>query len=118
MQQDLWPTEIKVSPDRAILSISFGEDRAYAFTAEYLRVMSPSAEVQGHSPEQRQLQSGKAWVTIDNVAPVGNYAVRVTFSDGHSTGLFTWAFFADHGPEMETRFAAYVAELEAKGLSR
>lgn len=112
------PTEIRLSPTKDQLTVAFpGEDR-YVFSSEYLRVMSPSAEVQGHGPDQRKLQPGKAWVTIEGIAPVGNYAVRLTFSDGHNTGIFTWAFFTDHGPNLEARFAAYVKELEAAGLSR
>jgi DUF971 family protein len=83
-----------------------------------LRVLSPSAEVQGHSPEQRQTVGGKRDVLIAAVDPVGNYAVRLTFDDGHNTGLFTWAYLRRLGEERETLWAGYLADLQAKGMSR
>jgi DUF971 family protein len=83
-----------------------------------LRVLSPSAEVQGHSPEQRQTVPGKRDVSIAAVDPVGNYAVRLTFSDGHNTGLFSWTYLRRLGDERPSLWAAYLAELQAKGMSR
>lgn len=111
-------SQVRLSPARDHLTITFESGVSYRFSAEYLRVMSPSAEVQGHGPNQRQLQPGKSWVTIEAIEPVGNYAIRLRFADGHSTGIFPWAFFADHGPDMDARFAAYRQELKAAGLSR
>ena len=86
--------------------------------AEYLRVFSPSAEVQGHSPEQRQTVPGKSAVQILKVEPVGNYAVRLHFDDMHNTGIFTWSYLLKLGREHSRLWAGYLAELTAKGLSR
>jgi DUF971 family protein len=83
-----------------------------------LRVLSPSAEVQGHSAEQRVTVPCKRNVAITRIDPVGNYAVRVTFDDFHDTGIFTWAYLRTLGEEKAERWNAYLAELEAKGLSR
>lgn len=111
-------SEVRLSPARDHLTIVFDSGASYRFSAEYLRVMSPSAEVQGHGPGQRRLQPGKSWVTINAIEPVGHYAIRLSFADGHKTGIFTWSFFAEHGPHIDARFAAYVRELEEAGLSR
>jgi DUF971 family protein len=113
-----WPTEIKVSTDRKTLSIRFDDGTAHALEAELLRVHSPSAEVQGHSPDQRVTVWGKRGVTIKALVPVGNYAVRIAFDDGHDTGIFTWAALAEFGRDRETLWAAYEAELADKGLKR
>ena len=86
--------------------------------AEYLRVFSPSAEVQGHSPEQRKTVPGKSAVQILKVEPVGNYAVRLHFDDKHNTGIFTWSYLLKLGREHDRLWAGYLAELTAKGLSR
>ncbi len=112
------PKAIRVSPDRRSLSVDWAEGSSARFPAEMLRVFSPSAEVQGHTPDQRRTPSGKRDVLIISVSPVGNYAVRIGFDDLHDTGLYTWAFFADLALSMEERWSAYLAELEAKGLSR
>jgi ATP-binding protein involved in chromosome partitioning len=90
----------------------------YRLSAEMLRVMSPSAEVQGHSPEQRVTLGNKRHVRIRNLQPVGNYAVRIAFDDGHDTGLFTWEYLERLGREKNERWAKYLAELSEKGLSR
>jgi DUF971 family protein len=113
-----WPEELRVSADRKTLSVRFTDGRAYGIEAELLRVRSPSAEVQGHSPEQRVTVSGKADVTITKVLPVGNYAVRLAFDDGHDTGIFTWKFLSETGAGKDARWAEYIAELAGKGLSR
>ena len=84
------PRELRVSKDRRMLTISFPEHRPFELPAEMLRVLSPSAEVQGHSPEQRVTVPGKRNVAITKIDPVGNYAVRITFDDFHDTGIFTW----------------------------
>jgi DUF971 family protein len=113
-----WPTEIRLKKDRRVLAVSFDDGVEHDLPAEMLRVLSPSAEVQGHSPEQRVTVPGKQNVTIAALDPVGNYAVRLTFDDGHNTGLFTWAYLRTLGDERATRWAEYLAELAAKGLSR
>ena len=113
-----WPKELRVSPDRKTLTISFTDARAYVIEAELLRVRSPSAEVQGHSPAQRVTVGGKADVTISKALPVGNYAVRLSFDDGHDTGIFTWKFLSELGAVKDERWAEYLAELADKGMSR
>lgn len=117
-RSEAWPTEIRVSKDKAGLTVSFDDGTQYSYSAEYLRVMSPSAEVQGHSPDQRVTVDGKKHVHIANVEPVGNYAVRIVFDDGHDTGLYSWSYLHDLGRESEERWAQYLRELEEKGLSR
>jgi DUF971 family protein len=114
----IWPTELRVSPDKRQLTVTFEGGSANAFTAEFLRVMSPSAEVQGHSPEQRVTVPNKANVAIAQLLPVGNYAVRIVFDDGHDSGLFTWVYLADLGKTQEARWQGYLDELKAQGMSR
>jgi len=92
-----WPTEIRLSPDKRHLTVAFEDGRVHQFSAEFLRVVSPSAEVQGHSPAQRQTVPGKIDVGIRSIDPVGNYAVRLNFDDGHHTGLFSWTYLAEIG---------------------
>ncbi|MBO6716400.1 MAG: DUF971 domain-containing protein [Rhizobiaceae bacterium] len=111
------PSELRVSKDRRELTVSFA-DGSYKLPAEMLRVLSPSAEVQGHSPEQRVTVPGKRDVAIAAIEPVGNYAVRIVFDDGHDTGIFTWSYLDTLGREQETRWQAYLDELAQKGLSR
>ena len=111
------PTELRVSKDRRELTVTFG-DASYLLPAELLRVLSPSAEVQGHSPDQRVTVPGKRNVAIRAIEPVGNYAVRIIFDDGHDTGLFTWTYLNTLGQEKAERWQAYLAELTDKGLSR
>lgn len=113
-----WPRQLRVSADRKALTVSFMDDRTYTLEAELLRVRSPSAEVQGHSPSQRVTVGGKADVAITKVLPVGNYAVRLAFDDGHDTGIFTWKFLSEIGEAKDERWAEYLAELAEKGLSR
>lgn len=115
---DAWPTQLKVSADRRTLTVAFKDGRSYAIEAELLRVRSPSAEVQGHSPAQRVTVGGKTNVAITEVVAVGNYAVRLIFDDGHSTGIFTWAFLSELGEAKDERWAEYIAELSEKGMSR
>jgi ATP-binding protein involved in chromosome partitioning len=110
------PTLVPVE-DGTALDVTFPTAR-YRLPAEMLRVMSPSAEVQGHSPEQRVTVAGKRNVRIRNLQPVGNYAVRIGFDDGHDTGLFTWDYLERLGREKESRWAKYLEELAQKGLSR
>lgn len=112
------PTELRVSKDRRTLTVRFEDGQDFALPAEALRVMSPSAEVQGHSAEQRVTVPGKRDVQISGMDPVGNYAVKITFDDGHNTGIFSWVYFREMGSEFDSRWQSYLAELEAKGMSR
>jgi ATP-binding protein involved in chromosome partitioning len=111
------PPALEPVEDGAALDVGFPSAR-YRLSAEMLRVMSPSAEVQGHSPEQRVTVGGKRNVKIRSLQPVGNYAVRIAFDDGHDTGLFTWDYLDQLGREKESRWAKYVEELAKKGLNR
>jgi DUF971 family protein len=113
-----WPSEIRLNAARDALNVTFENGEKVALPAEYLRVSSPSAEVQGHSAAERKVVGGKRHVQITAVEPVGNYAVRLIFSDGHSTGLFTWAYLLELGRNQERLWATYLDELAAKGLSR
>lgn len=113
-----WPTEIKLDKDKSTLTVSFDDGSEFALPAELLRVMSPSAEVQGHTPEQRVTVPGKKNVRIGKLDPVGNYAVRISFDDGHDTGLFSWTYLRNLGENQEAHFSAYLRELAEKGLTR
>ncbi|MGL4395584.1 MAG: gamma-butyrobetaine hydroxylase-like domain-containing protein [Hyphomicrobium sp.] len=101
-----------------MLKAAFPDGRTFELPAEMLRVMSPSAEVQGHSADQRVTVPRKKAVKISDLKPVGNYATRITFDDGHNTGLFTWGYLHLLGREKDQRWAAYLEELAAKGLTR
>jgi len=103
-----WPTEIRLDKTKTTLTVSFESGERFALPAEYLRVESPSAEVQGHSPEQKQVVTGKQHVWITEIEPVGNYAVRITFDDGHDTGLFSWDWLFMLGSQMDTAWPAYL----------
>lgn len=111
------PRELRVSKDRRTLVVVFA-DAVYDLPAELLRVLSPSAEVQGHSPDQRVTVAGKSDVAITGIVPTGHYAARIVFSDGHDTGIFTWAYLETLGREKDARWDAYLNELREKHLSR
>ena len=113
-----WPTEIRLHKDRRALTVAFDTGEAFTLPAEYLRVKSPSAEVQGHTPDERKTVPGKRYVQILEVQPVGNYAARLVFDDMHSTGIYSWDYFSDLGRNREAYWQAYLDELIAKGLSR
>ena len=115
---DIWPTELRLAKDRRTLSIAFDNGENYALAAEYLRVKSPSAEVQGHAPEERKTVPGKRDVAIMEIQPIGNYAVRLVFDDMHSTGIYSWDYFRDLGRNRPAYWQAYLDELAAKGLTR
>ena len=115
---DIRPSELRVSKDRRLLTAVFGEQGSFELPAEALRVMSPSAEVQGHSPQQRVTVPGKRNVSIAGVEPVGNYAIKIVFDDGHDTGIFTWVYLHELGSEIDRRWSDYLAELQEKGMSR
>lgn len=112
------PTEIRLDRAARVLHVSFDDGTAYALPAEYLRVESPSAEVQGHSPDQKQTVAGRRLVGISGVEPVGHYAVRLLFDDGHNTGIFSWAYLRELGQEQDRRWAGYLDALASRGLSR
>lgn len=112
------PTQIRVSKDRRQLTIAFDDGSAHSFSAEMLRVLSPSAEVQGHSPEQRVIVPGKIDVAIERIEPVGRYAVRIIFDDRHDTGIFSWDYFRRLGREGDKLWQEYLDGLAEKGLSR
>ena len=118
MSDDAWPTELRLHKDRKTLTVSFDGGERYDFSAEYLRVKSPSAEVQGHSEEERQTVPGKREVAILEVLPVGNYAVRLVFDDLHSTGIYGWEFLRDLGRNQPRYWQDYLDELAAKNLTR
>lgn len=112
------PPHIEITGGGTGLKVEFACKSKYEFSAEMLRVMSPSAEVQGHSPEQRVTVGGKRNVKIRELRPVGNYAVRIAFDDGHDTGLYTWTYLQQLGREKDKRWGVYLEELGKKGLSR
>src|SRR4051794_1185592 len=113
-----WPTELRLHKDRKTLTVAFNNGEAFDLAAEYLRVTSPSAEVQGHSPADRKTVAGKSNVAVLEVKPVGNYAVRLVFDDMHSTGIYSWDYLLELGRDRDARWADYLAELAGKGLSR
>ena len=113
-----WPTELKLDKGRRVLTVTYDDGVSFALPAEFLRVLSPSAEVQGHSPEQRVTVAGKKSVGIARLEPVGNYAVRIVFDDGHDTGLYVWAYLRELGENHDARWQGYLNDLAAKGLSR
>lgn len=117
-QSKPWPTEVRLDRDKKVLTVTFDGGLVHSYAAEFLRVFSPSAEVQGHSPQQRRLIVGKENVRISAIDPVGNYAVRLTFDDGHNTGLFSWDYLIRVADQHDTLWATYLAELEEKGFSR
>jgi DUF971 family protein len=113
-----WPVELRLKKAERLLEISFDDGSRFRLPAEYLRVESPSAEVQGHGPGQKTLVPGRAHVGIIGLEPVGNYAVRITFDDLHDTGIYSWGYLHQLGIEYEKRWRAYVDGLAANGLSR
>jgi DUF971 family protein len=113
-----WPSEIRLAPDKTLLTISFETGEHFALAAEYLRVESPSAEVQGHAADQKQIVGGKHAVRIEGLEPVGNYAIRIRFDDGHDTGLFSWDYLHELGREHDKKWAAYLRALRSRRLER
>jgi DUF971 family protein len=115
---EAWPSEIRLEKGGEALRVSFEDGADFALGAEYLRVRSPSAEVQGHSAEQRKTIGGKRLVKILDVTPVGNYAVRLQFDDTHDTGIYTWRYLRELGETAKENFDAYLRELADKELDR
>jgi DUF971 family protein len=115
---DPWPTELRLHKDRKALTVAFDDGASFELPAEYLRVRSPSAEVQGHSPAERRVIGGKREVQILELHPVGNYAVRLVFDDMHSTGIFTWDYLFELGRNRDNYWRDYLGEVKQKNLSR
>jgi DUF971 family protein len=113
-----WPIELRLDKDKRVLTVSYEDGQSFALPAELLRVFSPSAEVQGHSPDQRVTVPGKKNVGIARIEPVGNYAVRIVFTDGHDTGLYVWEYLRELSEQKDERWQEYLKELAAKRLSR
>jgi len=113
-----WPTEITLHQASRRLDVTFDDGRSYQFPIEYLRVYSPSAEVIGHGPGQEVLQTGKRLVGIEELSPVGTYAVQIRFSDGHDTGIFSWDYLKELGVNQDENWARYLNRIEAAGASR
>lgn len=113
-----WPVEVKLKQAENILEISYDDASLFRLSAEFLRVNSPSAEVKGHGPGQEVTVSGKRNASITRLDPVGNYALRIHFDDGHDTGLYSWAYFYELGSQQEKLWAEYLGKLAAQGLSR
>ena len=114
----LWPEEIRLSKSKDSLFVRFDNGYKTTLSAELLRVESPSAEVQGHGVGQKSTPAGKAKVTITALEPVGNYAIRINFSDGHDTGLFSWDILYDYGQRQQQLLADYLERLAAVGGNR
>lgn len=112
------PTAITVHQESRVLEIGFDDGKLFRIPFELMRVYSPSAEVQGHGPGQEVLQTGKRNVSIDSLEAVGNYAVQPTFSDGHSSGIFSWEYLHYLGSQQETLQQRYEERLAAAGKSR
>jgi DUF971 family protein len=113
-----WPKEIRLKKAEKLLEIEYDDGRTFQYPAEFLRVESPSAEVQGHGPNQKQIVSGRRHVGILEVEPVGHYAVRIKFDDLHDTGIYSWAYLREIGENREQLWKTYLDALQAKGLTR
>jgi DUF971 family protein len=113
-----WPSEIRLAKDRRSLAVAFESGERFELPAEYLRVMSPSAEVQGHNPSERKTVPGKRHVEIIGVEPIGHYAIKLSFDDMHDTGIYSWDYLYALGAGQDSKWQAYLDELAAKGLDR
>jgi DUF971 family protein len=113
-----WPVEIRLKTADKALEVDFDDGARFRYPAEFLRVVSPSAEVQGHGPSQRVTVPGRRHVGIIEIEPVGNYAVRLKFDDLHETGIYSWAYLYEIGRDQDRIWAEYLAALQAQGLSR
>ena len=118
MQATRVPTAITLHQKSRVLEIAFSDGRSFRLPYEYLRVYSPSAEVRGHGPGQEVLQTGKREVQVLSLEPVGSYAVQPTYSDGHSTGIYSWDYLYELGENQERFWSDYLARLKAQGASR
>ena len=117
-EQKKQPVSINLRKKSRLLTISYDDGKSFDLSCEYLRVHSPSAEVMGHGPGQEVLQTGKENVTIDDIEPVGNYAIKLYFSDGHNTGLYTWDYLYKLGINHDRYWQTYLQALEQAGIER
>lgn len=113
-----WPVEVDLKKAEALLEVSFDDGAQFSLPAEYLRVESPSAEVQGHGGDEKKIVPGKQHVKIMEVESVGNYALRLIFNDGHDSGLYTWDYLYELGAKQNEKWQTYLAELAKRGLER
>jgi len=118
MPEAVFPTEIKLHQKSRVMEIAFSDGRSFRLPYEFLRVYSPSAEVRGHGPGQEVLQTGKREIDIRSLDPVGSYAVQPAFSDGHSTGIYSWDYLYELGENQEKYWSQYLERLAAAGASR
>ncbi len=118
MSNAAWPTEIKLKQAENLLELTFDTGESFRLSAEYLRVDSPSAEVKGHGAGQEVTVPGKRHVRILNLDPVGNYAIRIHFDDGHDTGLYSWEYLYTLGKDQDARWNRYLEKLAAQGMDR
>ena len=118
MDMTISPTDIRLRTESKLLEVTFDDGSEFTYTFEYLRVHSPSAEVVGHGPGQETLQVGKENVGITGIDPVGHYAIRLVFDDGHDTGLYSWTYLHDLGRNMEANWKRYLDRLAAAGYAR
>jgi DUF971 family protein len=116
--RESWPSELRLNPGKTALRVAFSNGLAESLPAELLRVSSPSADVRGHSPEERKLVAGKRDVFIREIEPIGNYAVKLYFSDGHHTGLYSWVNLYNLAQRKEELWDRYLKDIGAAGLSR
>ncbi|MEQ8194183.1 MAG: DUF971 domain-containing protein [Rhodospirillales bacterium] len=112
------PLEIRYNKDERVLEIDFDDGQQFAYTVEFLRVESPSAEVQGHSPSDKKIVGGKRFVGINAIEPVGHYAIRIRFDDGHETGIYSWETLYDYGTRQGEIWERYLRAVAEKGISR
>lgn len=112
------PNALRLRKKSRVLEVEYPDGMQYSLSWEYLRVYSPSAEVRGHHPSQAVLQTGKKNIGVEEVRPVGHYAIQIVFDDGHDSGLYAWDYLHALCTEQETRWADYLAELEAAGAGR
>ena len=112
------PTEIHLHQVSRVLEVAFDDGRQFSLPVEYLRVFSPSAEVRGHGPGQEVLQAGKREVNVKAIEPIGMYAVKLVFTDGHDTGIYSWDYLYDLGEKQEANWKTYLARLQSAGKTR
>ena len=115
---DVWPEEIRLAKSKSLLDVRFDNGKSFSLSAELLRVESPSAEVQGHGPGQKTTPFGKRDILISSIEPVGNYAIRIGFSDGHNTGIFSWSTLYDYGLRQDELMTDYLSRLKNDGTKR
>ena len=115
---DVWPEEIRLAKSKSLLDVKFDNGKSFSLSAELLRVESPSAEVQGHGPGQKTTPVGKGDILIRSIEPVGNYAIRIGFSDGHDTGIFSWNTLYDYGLRQDELMTDYLSRLKNDGTTR